>query len=51
MTKTCLKLNAEIKDRWDDFRDSGLHLSAEEVDAWLARLEAAGDAAIPDCHS
>ena len=36
---------------WNDFQGSGLHLSAEEADAWLAKLAAGGEAEVPECHS
>lgn len=36
---------------WNDFQNSGLHLSADEADAWLAKLEAGDDAEVPECHS
>jgi predicted transcriptional regulator len=36
---------------WADYQASGLHASAEEADAWLARLEAGENAAAPECHS
>lgn len=36
---------------WNDFQGSGLHLSTEEADAWLAKLEAGGEAEVPECHS
>lgn len=35
---------------WSDFQASGLHVTAEEADAWLARLEAGEDADAPECH-
>ena len=35
---------------WEGFRQTGLHLSAEEADAWLAKLEAGEDAELPECH-
>jgi len=35
---------------WADYRATGLHLTAEEADAWLAKLEAGLPAAVPDCH-
>ncbi len=35
---------------WEDYQTSGLHATAEEADAWLARLEAGEDAAAPECH-
>jgi hypothetical protein len=34
----------------DDYRTTGMHLTAEEADAWLAKLEAGKRAAIPKCH-
>lgn len=36
---------------WNDFQESGLHLSAEAADAWLAKLEAGGETEIRECHS
>ena len=36
---------------WADYQASGQHASAEEADAWLARLEAGENAAAPECHS
>ena len=35
---------------WADYQTTGLHLTAEEADAWLAKLEAGKRAAIPKCH-
>jgi len=35
---------------WDDYQHTGLHLTAEEADAWLAKLEAGDDAEPPQCH-
>ena len=35
---------------WADYQTTGLHVTAEEADAWLARLEAGNRAAIPKCH-
>lgn len=35
---------------WSDFQASGIHLTAEEADAWLSRLEAGEDADAPECH-
>jgi predicted transcriptional regulator len=36
---------------WDEYRATGLHATAEEADAWLARLEDGEDAAPPACHA
>ena len=35
---------------WDHYQTTGLHATAEEADAWLAKLEAGEDAAPPECH-
>lgn len=35
---------------WTHYQTTGLHLTAEEADAWLAKLEAGRDAASPKCH-
>ena len=35
---------------WADYQATGLHVTAEEADAWLAGLEAGKRAAIPKCH-
>ena len=35
---------------WEDYRQTGLHLTLEEADAWMARLEAGEDAELPECH-
>ncbi len=35
---------------WEDYQRTGLHLTLEEADAWLAKLEAGEDAELPRCH-
>jgi predicted transcriptional regulator len=35
---------------WDEYQETGLHVTAEEADAWLAKLEAGEDADAPECH-
>jgi predicted transcriptional regulator len=35
---------------WDHYEATGLHVSAEEADAWLAKLEAGKNAAPPKCR-
>jgi len=35
---------------WEAYQQEGLHATFEEVDAWLARLEAGEDAEAPECH-
>ena len=36
---------------WADYQASGLHATAEEADAWLAKLEAGEEADPPECHA
>lgn len=35
---------------WEDYQRSGRHLTLEEADDWLARLENGEDAELPKCH-
>lgn len=35
---------------WDEYQASGLHVTFEEADAWLAELEAGQDEDMPECH-
>ncbi len=35
---------------WNDYQTTGLHLTEEEADAWLAKLEAGEEASTPECH-
>lgn len=35
---------------WSHYQATGLHVTSEEADAWLAKLEAGKDAAPPRCH-
>ncbi len=35
---------------WEHYQRTGLHVTEEEADAWLAKLEAGEDAPIPECH-
>jgi predicted transcriptional regulator len=35
---------------WKEFRSTGLHVNAEEADAWLAQLEQGNDIEPPECH-
>jgi predicted transcriptional regulator len=36
---------------WNDYQATGLHATAEEADAWLAKLEAGEDAKTPECRA
>lgn len=40
----------DAQQAWDTYQANGLHLSLEETDAWLAKLEAGEDAELPKCH-
>lgn len=35
---------------WEDYRTTGLHVTADEADAWLAELEQGNDIEPPACH-
>lgn len=35
---------------WEAYRTTGLHLTADELDAWLAQLEQGNDIEPPECH-
>jgi predicted transcriptional regulator len=36
---------------WNDYQATGLHVSADEADAWLAKLEAGQELEPPECHA
>ncbi len=36
---------------WNEYQTTGLHVTREEADAWLARLEAGEDVEPPECHA
>jgi predicted transcriptional regulator len=40
----------EALSAWDHYQATGLHITAEEADVWLAKLEAGKDAAPPKCR-
>lgn len=35
---------------WSDYQANGLHVTHDEADAWMAKLEAGQDVASPACH-
>ncbi len=35
---------------WRDYQETGLHVTGDEADAWLAELEAGNDIEPPPCH-
>ena len=40
----------EALDAWNHYQTTGLHVTAEEADAWLAELEAGNDIEPPASH-
>ena len=36
---------------WEDYRSTGLHVSAAEADVWLEQLEQGNDVEPPECHT
>lgn len=45
------RLRKDALAAWNHFQESGLHVTDEEADAWLAKLEAGEDAKAPECHA
>ena len=43
-------LRQEAKTAYEEFVKTGLHVTEEEADAWLAALEAGNDVEPPECH-
>jgi len=35
---------------WEECRTTGLHVTADEADTWLAQLEHGNDIEPPECH-
>ncbi len=35
---------------WQQYQETGLHLTMEEMDSWMAKPEAGEDAELPKCH-
>lgn len=35
---------------WDEYRANGMHVTADEADAWMAQLEQGQDIEPPPCH-
>lgn len=36
---------------WNEYQATGLHISMEEADAWLEKLETGKQAEPPECHN
>jgi predicted transcriptional regulator len=43
-------LSSELLADWEHYRSTGLHLDGDEVDAWLAQLEAGENVEPPALH-
>ncbi len=43
-------LRQEARAAHEEYMRTGLHVTAEEADAWLAELEAGNDVEPPKCH-
>jgi predicted transcriptional regulator len=44
------QLRQDALDAWDHYHSTGFHVTGEEADLWLDKLEAGEDAAAPECH-
>ena len=44
------RLRRDVLAAWDDYQTTGRHVSAEDADAWLARLEGGEDIEPPACR-
>jgi hypothetical protein len=40
----------ELEEDWEHYRSTGLHLDGDEVDVWLARLQAGEFFEPPELH-
>ncbi|MGK2894547.1 hypothetical protein [Klebsiella michiganensis] len=40
----------DVQQTWMDYVKTGLHLTMEEADEWLAQLEDSRDVGPPECH-
>ena len=36
---------------WNEYQETGLHVTSEAADAWLAKLESGQDVEPPECHA
>jgi predicted transcriptional regulator len=44
------KLLQDALDAWEGYRATGMHVTGEEADEWMERLEAGEDVDPPECH-
>ena len=40
----------DAREAWEEYQATGLHATAEEVNAWLLRLAEGNDVEPPECH-
>ncbi|OSQ33811.1 CopG family ribbon-helix-helix protein [Thalassospira sp. MCCC 1A01428] len=40
----------DARKAWEEYQATGLHVTGEEVEAWLTELEAGNDVEPPKCH-
>ncbi|HTW58167.1 MAG TPA: CopG family ribbon-helix-helix protein [Terriglobales bacterium] len=45
------KLRQDALAAWEHYQATGLHVTAEDADTWLSRLQAGKDAAPPKCRA
>jgi predicted transcriptional regulator len=45
------QFNRDAVEAWEHYQATGLHLTDEELGAWIAKLEAGEDAPFPECHT
>ncbi len=45
------RLRQDALAAWNHYQETGLHVTAAEADAWLAKLEAGKRVAPPKCHT
>jgi len=46
----CEAFRLEATHAWNEYQATGQHVTMEEADAWLAKLEAGQDVEPPECH-
>jgi hypothetical protein len=49
-SQTKEQLHRELIEAQEHYRSTGLHLTHEEVEAWLAKRESGENACLPECH-
>lgn len=41
---------AEAVQSWNEYQDTGLHVTLDELEGWAERLDSDPDAPLPECH-